>query len=491
MMDEEPTPDGSDGSPTGDGPAEPRSSPAASGQSTPETPPPGVPPADIPPPTGTPTSTLSPEQMAQRAAGPALGAGPHGPAYGAVPGAPPVSYPDGWYSGPWPARGMKVTESTGAAIGKTAIKAVTALIIIFGLPLIALLLLIFALAGLGAAAGGAAQDDAASGVNRDYLAGDRSGSVRLVAVPVFGGILGEERGGGGFLSSAAGVTYGYNVKETLLQLAEDEDVDGILLELDSPGGTIFGSKAIADGVAEYRERTGNPVLAYVSGISASGGMYAMAGADEIVADHGTLIGSIGVIFGPFVTYDGVTAVEGPFFSGAVTAESIEYEYLTAGRGKDFGSPYRDLTAEERKTLEEALDNAYDAFVSHVANGRDITEASIKNDLGALIFGEQQARERGLIDTIGNRDEAHQRLAELAGAEGDDWRLDRATGGPSGFFDLLLGSAEAVANTGAADPAREPTATLPSMCTGTATMLTYHGNPADLCAPLLAAVVTAD
>jgi len=430
-----------------------------------------------PPPSGEPTSTVSPQQM--EAPPP-----PHSQqaqSQAAVQTANP-----GWYNGPWPPSGVKTSESTGAAIGRTAIKALTALIIVFGLPLIGLILMISALAGLGAAAGGAV-DESSSGVNQNYVTGDRSGSVRLVAVPVIGGILGEERGGGGFLSTAAGVTYGYSVKETLLELAEDDDVDGILLELDSPGGTIFGSKAIADGVAEYQEKTGNPVLAYVSGISASGGMYAMASADEIVADHGTLIGSIGVIFGPFVTYDGVTSVEGPFFTGGVTAESIDHEFLTAGRSKDLGSPYREMTAEERKVLEEGLDDAYDAFVAHVADGRDISEATIKNDLGALIFGEQQALSRGLIDTIGNREQAHRRLAELAGADGSDWRLDRATSGEPSFFDLLSGSAGGVAADGSDGNGLQ----LPSMCTGTATMLTYHGDPANLCAPLTAAVLTGD
>jgi protease-4 len=436
-----------------------------------------------PPPSGEPTSRLSPPEV--------TGAEPpSGPAAASSPAIPPpapnaATYPRGWYNGPWPAEGIKATESTGAAIGRTAIKALTFLIIVFGLPVIGLFFMIFALAGLGAAAGNATVEDD-GGIYRDYLAGERSGSVRLVAVPVIGGIMGEDRGGGGFLSAATGVTYGYSVKETLLELAEDDSVDGVLLELDSPGGTVFGSKAIADGVAEYRARTGKPVLAFVSGISASGGMYAMAGADEIVADHGTLIGSIGVIFGPFVNYDGITAVEGAFFTGGVTADSIEYEYLTAGRSKDLGSPYRELTPEERKILEEGLDDAYDGFVDHVAEGRDLSASEITSDLGALIFGEQQARTRGLIDTIANRDEAHQRLAELAGAEGDDWRLDRASSGPAGFFDLLFSSA-AEATSGS----EVPEANLPSMCTGSAALLAYHGNPADLCAPLINSVLAGD
>jgi len=385
----------------------------------------------------------------------------------------------GWYNGPWPAPGIKPVESTGSAVGRTIVMSLTALVVLFGLPLLLLLGLIFGLAGVGLATAGS-QEQADSGLFREYVAGDRSGSTRLVSVPVIGGILGEDRGGGGFFATAAGVTYGYSIKDTLLELADDERVDGVLLELDTPGGTIFGSKAIADGVAEYQARTGNPVVAYVSGISASGGMYAMAGADEIIADHGTLIGSIGVIFGPFVHYNDVVATDGGLFGGGVTTEGgIDFEFLTAGRNKDLGSPYREMTPEERKILEESLDDAYGEFVTHVADGRGLAEREIVDDLGALIFGEQQALSRGLIDTIANRDEAHQRLADLAGADGDDWRLDRSVVGPPGLLDLLIN--------GATDEA-PPTGELPAMCTGTAIMLTYHGDPADLCAPLLAATV---
>ena len=417
----------------------------------------------VPPPSGQPSSTVPPDQLP--------GSGPGGPA-----GGPPAAH-GGWYSGPWPAPGVKTTESTGAVIGKTAIMSVTALIILLGLPILLFFALIAGLAGLGAAT--AADSDEASSLFTEYVAGERSADTRLVAVPIIGPILGEDRGGGGFLSAATGVTYGYSVKEKLLELAEDDDVDGVLLELDTPGGTVLGSKAIADGVAEYQAITGNPVVAYVGGFSASGGVYAMAGADEIVADHGSLIGSIGVIFGPFVRYNDITAVDnGILFGGVETSGGIEFEFLTAGRSKDLGSPYRDMTAEERKTLEEGIDDAYDEFVAHVADGRDLTETQIKNDLGALIFGEQQALGNGLVDTIGPREDAYERLAELAGADGADWRLDRSLPREPSFFDLLAGAA---AEQG--EPVSQ--VNLPSVCTGTATLLAYHGDPTGICAPLLA------
>lgn len=413
-----------------------------------------------PPPTGRPTSTVPPEPSPTT--GPAVSTAPAGTQ-------------GGWYSGPWPAPGVKTTESTGAVIGRTLIMSITALIILLGLPIVFLIALIAGLAGLGAATAAEGQDAIGGGFT-EFVAGERSAETRLVAVPVIGPILGEDRGGGGFLSAATGVTYGYSIKERLLELADDDGVDGVLLELDTPGGTIYGSKAIADGVAEYQARTGNPVVAYVGGISASGGMYAMAGADEIVADHGTLIGSIGVIFGPFVRYNDITAVDnGILFGGVETSGGVEFEFLTAGRSKDLGSPYRDMTAEERKVLEEGLDNAYDDFVAHVADGRSLTEAQIKNDLGALIYGEEQALNNGLIDTIGAREEAWERLAELAGAEGSDWRLDRTLPGEPSFFDLLIGSSAE------SDPTDR--VNLPAVCTGTATLLTYYGQPSELCAPL--------
>ncbi len=450
-----------------------------------------------PPPSGPPASAIPPPANAQpvgsagvsspssQPAPPLVGGPPPGP--GQVPSSAP-SHNGGWYNGPWPAPGMAPVESVGSAVARTAIKALTALVILFGLPVLALIVLGSAFAAIGSAAGGDETLDASAG--RQFIAGDREGSTELVAVSVFGPILGEERGGGGGLfSSVAGVTYGYSVKDTLAELAEDESVDGILLEVDSPGGTIYGSKAIADGVAEYREKTGKPVVAYVSGISASGGMYAMAGADEIVADHGTLVGSIGVIFGPFPRYNDVVALDGGLLGGGVTTEGgIEFEYLTAGRNKDFGNPYRDMTEEERKTLTEGLDDAYDVFVDHVADGRGITSGEIKNDLGALIFGEQQALSRGLIDAIGTREEAHQQLADMVGAADGDWRLDRSTVGEPGLLDLFVGQGvEALADDGAPSGVRPQggaASNLPSVCTGTATLLTYYGEPDGLCVSLV-------
>ncbi|MGI9594700.1 MAG: S49 family peptidase [Acidimicrobiales bacterium] len=380
-----------------------------------------------------------------------------------------------WYSGPLPIEGLAPRETVGSAIGRTAVKAITALVIIGGgLFAIPFLFFLTMAALIGATGVGAGDPPTAT----SFVAGDRNADVNLVAVPVAGLILGEDRGGGGGLFAPVDITYGYTIKEELARLAEDDSVDGVILEVNSPGGTIFGSNAIAEGVEAYRETSGKPIVAYVSGISASGGVYSMAGADKIYADYGTLVGSIGVIFGPFTTYDGVTAIDGGILGGGVTTENgIEVEFLTAGRSKDFGNPYRAMTDEERAVLQQGLDDAYADFVGHVSKGRDIPVSTIEDDLGALIFGEQQAVANGLIDGVANRDDSYRMAAEAAGLEeGQTWRVERLETGSPGLLGLLAnGVSERVAGDDDAAAIR-----IDPLCLGTGTVLAFHGDPNLLC-----------
>jgi protease-4 len=129
-----------------------------------------------------------------------------------------------------------------------------------------------------------------------------SGYNTLLSIQVSGMIIGSEQDSAGGFS--ADYTSGYSVKEKLLAAAEDDTISGVVLEVNSPGGTIYGARAIADGVTGYKEKTGKPVYTYVEGQAASGGYWAAAATDEIIADYGSDIGSIGVIMGPFQYYDG-------------------------------------------------------------------------------------------------------------------------------------------------------------------------------------------
>jgi protease IV len=214
--------------------------------------------------------------------------------------------------------GLGLGASLGAGLALGAV----------GLGLVVVMVL--ALVGLASSGG----ESESSGPVTETVWGEPGAGARLIAVPVTGVILGGASDGVPF----GGATYGYDVADTIDSLGT-EDADGLVLELNTPGGTIYGSRAIADAVERYQKRTGNQVMAHVQGLSASGGMYAMAGADQIVADHGSLVGSIGVVMGPFQRFRDVTGIPGSLLEPGVTTEGgITEEYFTRGRGKTSATP---------------------------------------------------------------------------------------------------------------------------------------------------------
>lgn len=303
--------------------------------------------------------------------------------------------------------------------------------------------------------------------------GKDTATRKLRAIPVAGAI--QTRAADGF--ALAEGTYGYEVADVLDAL-EADDTDGVILMMDTPGGTVTGSKAIADAVDRYRERTGKKVYAFVQGMSASGGMYAMAGADEIIADHGTTVGSVGVIMGPVERYRDVTGMGS--IMGAVEAGSITQEYITAGKGKDAGQPFRDLTPEERANLTDITDEMYDDFVNHVATKRGIDRAVIVDQLGAGMFTGQKAKEVGYIDEVMGRDEAMRHFATGAGLDPADTKVVQATA--PGLWASLFG---VEARPWGVAPAAQPVGGQPArataqMCTDPTAPLVWHGPLVGVC-----------
>ena len=258
------------------------------------------------------------------------------------------------------------------------------------------------------------------------------GSQSLRAITVAGPIMADASDGA--LLSAG--TYGYEIAAQLDDLTSD-DAAGVVLLVNTPGGSIAGSRAISDAVLRYQERTGQMVLVHVSSISASGGVYATAPADEIIVDHGALVGSIGVIFGPFTQYTDVVATSGTLFeSGVTTTGGITSEYLTQGEGKDFGNPFRPMTDEERAVYTAGLAAEYDTFVAHVAQHRDISETAIRDQIGAHLYDSIRAQEYGLIDGVLGRDEFFRHAAEAAGLDPDDTRVEAIR--PPSTWEVFLG-----------------------------------------------------
>lgn len=304
----------------------------------------------------------------------------------------------------------------------------------------------------------------------DNVYGESKPGRRLLSITISGPILTnvETEGSGFGLFGEPLATYGYQVKDKLYKAAEDESIKGIILEINSPGGTITGSKAIADGISYYREKTKNPVIAHISGIGASGAYWVAASADYIMVDAGSITGSIGVIYGPFKYYDNVVE-EGSILGNVVTQNGIETRYFTGGEHKDFGNPYRRLTAEEIKVIQESIDNEYSEFVKFVASRRNVTEATVRNNIKALTYDNKQAITLKLADKQASREEAYTELAKRAELGGDYEvvRIDSATG----FFEALLG-----ADSKSGKPSVSSNSSTVQSCVLCDRPLYFHGNP---------------
>jgi protease-4 len=271
-----------------------------------------------------------------------------------------------------------------------------------------------------------------------YVSGDEDSENKLLTVPVSGIILGSAPEEDFSFGLRDFLTYGYDIVDTLEDAAEDESIKGIFMPFRTPGGTIFGSQAIYRAINKYREATGNPVVVYIEGMSASGGVMAMVAANSIYADYGSLIGSIGVL-GPSLTYfNKPIATDGGLFGGGIVTEGgIEQTAITAGRGKDIGNPFRKPSDEEVANLKAGVNNEYQNFVSHVAKNRNMEPEMIRNEMGAQIFDNKTAQAYGLIDGTQYRSEAINSLAKLAKL-GDDYKLVKPVYSRESLMNQLLG-----------------------------------------------------
>lgn len=345
---------------------------------------------------------------------------------------------------------------------------------------LSIIMLVVAIVGLAAASSSESGGSEASPPPRNYTTtyGNSDAKHKLLSIPVKGPIEGSKSSGGyEGIFAAEETTYGYDLKAELIEAANSGDYSGVILEIDSPGGTIYGAKAIADGVDYFKRTTGQPVYASVQGLAASGGYWSAASADKIIADNGTGIGSIGVIYGPFTYYDKPTALDGGILGGGVvTQNGIEQSYITAGEGKDAGNPFRRLTAKEQEVIQTAVNDNYDLFVDHVANHRKINPDTVRSQLGAHLYGEKQALSLKLIDQIGSREKAYYELAKKAGVAGS-YRIV-SSHEESGDFFSSLGSRLPFLS----QPAKPNTTKNQALaCTGSISIpLAFYGQPASAC-----------
>ncbi len=194
--------------------------------------------------------------------------------------------------------------------------------------------------------------------------------------------------------------------EKLDKAADDPAVRGLILRINSPGGSVTASDLMYTELLRFKECTKHerPVVAVMMDVTASGGYYLACGADEMIAHRTTVTGSIGVI------------MQMVNVTGTMRKIGVEAEAIKSGKMKDAGSPLRPLKSEERELFQELVDQFYDRFVEVVVAGRKMDEAKVRSLADGRVYSAEQALEHGFIDKIGTLRDAVCDIKEKIGAE---------------------------------------------------------------------------
>jgi protease-4 len=195
-----------------------------------------------------------------------------------------------------------------------------------------------------------------------------------------------------------------------LEAVEDLKARAAVVRINSPGGTVGASQEIHQGIKDLREK-GIPVVASLGDVAASGGIYIAVAAEKIVANPGTVTGSIGVV------------LKANNLRALYQKIGVESEVIKSGPYKDILSTFRPLTEDERSLLQEVIDDTYNQFVRAIAEGRNLAEEQVRSFADGRIFTGHRAKEFGLVDELGGIEQAVKLAAELAKIEGKPVKVD--------------------------------------------------------------------
>jgi protease-4 len=192
--------------------------------------------------------------------------------------------------------------------------------------------------------------------------------------------------------------------DEIKEYTKDNSIKAIVLRIDSPGGAVAPSQEIYEEVKKAVSK--KKVIVSMGSVAASGGYYIAAPATKIIANPGTLTGSIGVI------------MEIPNIEGLMNKIGIKTEVIKSGRHKDIASAFRTMGKEEREILQGVMDNVHEQFMKAVAEGRKIEIEEVRKIADGRIFTGEQAKTHGLIDDLGTLEDAIKTAATLAGIKGE-------------------------------------------------------------------------
>ncbi|WP_287130088.1 signal peptide peptidase SppA [Candidatus Cyanaurora vandensis] len=241
------------------------------------------------------------------------------------------------------------------------------------------------------------------------------------------GTITSGRTGGGIFSSGEDAL---SVRDRLLEIVADDQIKGVLLRIDSPGGTVGTSQEVYNALGQVRAQ--KPVVVSMGDVAASGGYYIACGADRIFANPGTLTGSIGVIL------SGYNAAK------LLGTLGVEPQVVKSGPYKDILSINRALTPSERTLLQALIGDTYEQFLQAVAKGRNLPLNALRPLADGRIYTGRQAQRLGLVDELGGLTEAKAHLRRLAKERFSlDQELPLVEGGGTldGLFRRLIPAAQ--------------------------------------------------
>lgn len=212
------------------------------------------------------------------------------------------------------------------------------------------------------------------------------------------------------------------------KMKESKNNKGILLYVDSPGGSVYESDELYLKLMEYKKDTGRPIYAYFASQACSGGYYIAMAADKIYANRNCWTGSIGVI---------ISLTNYKELYDKLGLKEID---ITSGKNKAMGSGALDLTDEQEKILQSLVDEAYDQFVGIVSTGRGMDEATVRKLADGRLYSAQQAFENGMIDAVDTEEQLKQDFASFEGFSQDILYFEPQDSA-SLFISSLFGTAE--------------------------------------------------
>ena len=217
--------------------------------------------------------------------------------------------------------------------------------------------------------------------------------------------------GGGFISGARRVGLveiegpirsSASAIRQIKRYAADRSIAAVVVRIDSPGGEVGASQEIYAEVLRLRREGNKKVVASLGGVAASGGYYVAVAADTIVANPGTLTGSIGVILELYNV------------EGLLRKLGLDFTVVKSGKFKDIGSPVRPMLPEERAVFQGVADDTYGQFVDAVAGGRRLSREAVLKFADGRVFTGRQAQGLGLVDLLGSYEDAIAVAGEMSG-----------------------------------------------------------------------------